>query len=325
MIRYTIILSIAALLMNLPGQAQQQPLYSQFTFNKLLFNPGSAGSENTTIIKATGYEQWVGFKGAPKYHTVSLDTRIFTESKKPRRDVKKRFKLIKPGSIGAGVVVFNEKYGPLSHTGISATYSYHVKLGENRQLSFGISPVLSNLGLNSSEVILPDDEFDDLLVGNKTRRWIMDFDFGIYLLGKDYFAGYSTHRLTSATLQWGGSLEDDFQLSRQHYLMGGYRYLLSPDILLEPATLIRLPEGGKPSMDISLQATIRRDYWCGLSFKTSRTLSVFGGLQVDRYLFGYSFDYNLSTVRKYSYGSHEIMLALQLGDTSKRFRWLNNY
>ena len=108
--------------------SQQQPLYSQFTFNKYLFNPAVAGSEQITVIKATGYEQWVGFKGAPKFHTLSFDTRVFLDTKKPRRNVRKKFKIIKPGSVGAGAMIFNEKHGPLSHTGVSATYSYHIKI-----------------------------------------------------------------------------------------------------------------------------------------------------------------------------------------------------
>lgn len=303
---------------------QSQPLYSQFTFNRYLFNPAAAGSDHTTMIKATGYEQWVGFKGAPKFHTLSFDSRIFTDSRKPRRNIKRRFKLIKPGSVGAGAIVFNEKYGPLSHTGVAATYSYHIDM-RDRQLSFGVSPVLSNLGLKSSDIILPDDEFDDLLVGDNTRRWIMDFNFGIYLMEKSYFAGYSIHHLTGSVLQWGGSIEDDYQLKRNHYLMGGYRYDISPELVFEPAAMLKIPEGGSAQFDLSLKTIYRKDYWFGLSYKTSRIMSVFGGLMVDRYYFCYAFDYNVSKVGTYSYGSHEILLGVRLGEMTKRYRWLNTY
>jgi type IX secretion system PorP/SprF family membrane protein len=304
--------------------AQQQPLYSQFTFNKYLFNPAVAGSEHTSVIKATGYEQWVGFKGAPKYHTLTFDGRVFTDTRKPRRNVRRKFKLSKPGTIGAGAYVFNEKSGPYRHTGLAGTYAYHIKLG-SEQLSFGLSPVLSNIGVKSSDLVLPDDEFDELLEGDKNNRWIIDFNFGAFFMAKDYFAGYSIHHLTSSALQWGGSQNKDYELKRLHYLMGGYRYAISSDLMLEPSMLIKIPEGSKVEMDITAQATIKRYYWCGLSYKTSKTLSIFGGLQYERYLFAYSFDYNLSKIRTYSYGSHEIMLAVQLGENTQRYRWLNTY
>lgn len=317
---------LIVLLLLLAGNSfcQQQPLYSQFTFNKYLFNPAVAGSEQITTIKLTGYEQWVGFEGAPKFHTISFDTRVFLDSKKPRRNVRKKFKIIKPGSVGTGVMIFNEKYGPLSHTGITATYSYHIKL-DKQQLSFGISPVLSNLGLNSSNLVLPDDDHDDLLYGDKTRRWIVDFNFGAFFLAKDYFAGYSIHHLTGSVLQWGGTSNGDYKLERHHYLMGGYKYKVSHDFMLEPSMLIIIPEGSKAQVDLVLQGTIKRFYWCGLSYKSTKTLSIFGGLNYDRYFFTYAFDYNLSKVSQYSYGSHEIMFAVQLGEVSKRYRWLNTY
>ncbi|MBA7682228.1 hypothetical protein ES703_90575 [subsurface metagenome] len=109
MIRHTIYLLLLFLIVPYKLFSQQQPLYSQFTFNKYLFNPAVAGSEQTTIIKATAYEQWVGFKGAPKFHTISFDTRIFEETRKPKRNVRKKFKIDKPGTIGTGVMIFNEK------------------------------------------------------------------------------------------------------------------------------------------------------------------------------------------------------------------------
>ncbi len=303
---------------------QQQPLYSQFTFNKYLFNPAVAGSEQITEIKATGYEQWAGFEGAPKFHTLSFDTRIFLDTKKPKRNVRKKFKIIKPGSVGTGVMIFNEKHGPMSHTGISATYSYHIKINK-QQLSFGLTPVLSNLGLKSSNLILPDEMPDDLLEGDKTRRWIMDFNFGVYFLAKEYYAGYSIHHITSSVLQWGGSSNGDYKLKRQHYLMGGYTYSISNDLALEPSLLLKIPEGNTPELDLVLQTTIKQNYWCGLSYKSTKTISIFGGLNYDRYFFTYAFDYNLGKIGRYSYGSHEIMLAVQLGEISKRYRWLNTY
>jgi len=304
--------------------AQQQPLYSQFAFNKFLFNPAVAGSDNTTVIKLSGFEQWVGYKGAPKFHTASFDTRVFQQNRKPTRNVRKKFKLFKPGSVGLGAQVFNEKFGTLSNTGLSLSYAYHLKL-DRQQLSFGISPVFSNLGLKSSDIVLSDDIPDPTVLGDNTRRWILDFNFGAYFMAKDYYAGYSIHHLTRSAIQWGGSADVDYNIGRQHYLMGGYRYSINRDYQLEPSMLIKIWEDRKSQFDLSVKLTIKENYWCGISYKTSNAMSVFGGLQVDRYYFCYAFDYNLSEVRKLNIGSHEILLAVQLGETTKRYRWLNTY
>jgi len=306
--------------------AQQQPLYSQFTFNKYLFNPAVAGSENISVVKMTAYEQWVGFKGAPKFHTVTFDTRIFQQNRRPRRNIRRKLKLFKPGTVGTGVQLFNEKYGTLTHTGMNATYAFHMKMG-SQQLSFGLSPVLSNLGLNSSEIVLSDEQADVLLLGDKTRRWILDFNFGAYLSAKDYYAGYSVHNVSKSSVQWGGSIEENYGIGRLHYFMGGYKYSYNRNLVFEPGMLIKLSEVNRSQnqLDISVKGIINQEYWGGLSYKTGNTLSLLGGLQLDRYFFAYAFDMTLSKIRKTNYGSHEILLAVQLGETTRRYRWLNVY
>jgi type IX secretion system PorP/SprF family membrane protein len=304
--------------------SQQQPLYSQFDNNRYLFNPAAAGAETVTTIHVNAYEQWVGFKGAPKYHTASIDSKIFNENRKPRREIRKKLKILLPENVGFGAQLFNEKYGPLSQSGLVGTYAYHLKM-QDKQLSFGLSTVLSNFGLKSSDVVLSDDDPDQLVEGNNSRRWIFDFDFGIYFSGINYFAGYSIHHISESGLQWGGSIDADYQLGRIHYIMGGYKYEISPDIALQPSTLLKLSEKQKSQLDINLKCIISRFYWAGLSYKTSKTASIFAGLQYDRYIFCYSFDYTLGRIRKYSYGSHEIHLAVRLGNDTSRYKWLNKY
>jgi type IX secretion system PorP/SprF family membrane protein len=304
--------------------AQQQPLYSQFVFNKYLFNPAVAGSEQVSTIHMNAYEQWAGFNGAPRFLNASIDSRVFGKDRKPRRSILKKYKLLKPENIGTGALIFNEKYGPLSQTGLAGTYAYHLKLGDN-QLSLGLSSVVSNLGLNKSDIQLSDDIPDVLLEGDNTRRWIIDFDFGTYFLGKSYFAGYSMHHISRSAIQWGGSINSDYRLNRLHYFMGGYSFEVSPKLKLQPSTLIKIGEKQKDQIDLNLLCNIAEYYWCGLSYKTSKTISIFGGLQYDRYFFCYSFDYILNPIRKFSYGSHEIHLAVQLGDQTSRYKWLNTF
>ena len=69
----------------------------------------------------------------------------------------------------------------------------------------------------------------------------------------------------------------------------------------------------------------RDDYWFGASVRTSGDLIFTAGVRVKMMYFGYAFDYSLSSIRKFSYGSHEIALAVKLGDNARRYRWLNRY
>jgi hypothetical protein len=50
-----------------------------------------------------------------------------------------------------------------------------------------------------------------------------------------------------------------------------------------------------------------------------------GGISVDKYHFGYAFDYTLKSIRKHTFGSHEFMFAVKFGDNARRYRWLKRF
>jgi len=49
------------------------------------------------------------------------------------------------------------------------------------------------------------------------------------------------------------------------------------------------------------------------------------GAKFSRIYLSYAFDYTLSSIQRYSLGSHEINIALKLGDNARRYRWLIRY
>jgi len=324
MLKYFLSIVLLFFAVNTIVIAQQQPLYSQFSNNKYLFNPAVAGADIVTTVHVNAYEQWIGFKGAPKFHLASIDSKIFSKDHRPRRNIRKKFNLRKPQNVGLGAQLFTEKHGPLSHTGMVATYAYHMRLQDSR-LSFGFSSVISNYGLKSSDIIHSDEVPDRLTEGDNTRRWITDFDFGVYLFGANYFSGYSVHHISESMLQWGGSADADYKIGRVHYLMGGYTFDISSSSFVQPTALIKIMEKQKSQFDINLKYQFLKDYWSGLAYKTSKNLSVFAGFQYDRYVLCYSFDYNLTPIRKYSYGSHEFHVAVRLGADVRQYKWLNRY
>lgn len=306
---------------------QQQAVYSQFTLNKYLYNPAAAGSDNISSIKLVSHEEWVGFPGSPKYNTATFDGRIFKDDHRPIIRIRKKEKkpLIKPGSVGIGFQLFNENTGPLGLTGLNATYAYHESLGTSTLLSFGLSLVFVQYKFNSKEAILSDNQYDNIVDGGNTTRYITDFNFGSLLTGKNYFAGYSLTQLLQSSIQFTNDPGGKYRIKRTQYLMGGYSYSINEDYILEPAMLIKWPEALKTQLDIDLKLTIKKDYWCGLIYRTGSSISIFGGMKYDRYFFSYAFSYALNDMRLYSYGSHEITMGVQLGSSAERYRWLNSY
>ena len=46
---------------------------------------------------------------------------------------------------------------------------------------------------------------------------------------------------------------------------------------------------------------------------------------MQRFYAGYSFDYGFNQLSYRSYGSHEIVMDCKLGDSVRRYRWLERY
>ena len=69
----------------------------------------------------------------------------------------------------------------------------------------------------------------------------------------------------------------------------------------------------------------KTDYWAGFSYRTNGAFSTMFGVKADKFYIGYAIDFALSSIRKYSFGSHEVLLSVKFGSNDRRFRWLNRY
>jgi type IX secretion system PorP/SprF family membrane protein len=306
--------------------AQQLPEYSQYTFNKFLLNPACAGSDGYTTISLVAREQWVGFKGTPKTHAVTIDSRLLRNSFISKNVSVKRKKRLssRSGRVGWAAHVFNDHFGELDRTGLEGTYAYHIAIDEG-QLSFGLSGVFYQFKLNKDKINLGDDYPDDLLDGMKGTIYIPDANFGAYYTSANFYGGVSVMQIFQSSVHFGDSNGSKYRLKRNYNLMAGYYYNINKSIAIEPSVLVKIPTSSKAQLDINAKVYYKNNYWGGLSFRTRNALIVYFGARFDRYFVGYAFDYNFSPLGRQTYGSHEFMAAIKFGDTARRYRWLNTY
>ncbi len=318
------ILTLVCLATSLKGQ--QLPLYSQYSMNRFLLNPAVAGTEGFTTVSLTAREQWIGFKGTPKTHSITIDSKLLPDSyiSKAISIRKKKRKSSRAGKVGIGGHIYNDHNGPIDRTGIEGTYAYHLDL-EKTLISFGLSVNFFQMRLNTDKLILADDLPDEVIDGGKHTLFIPDASIGIYALSQDYYAGISTINVLQSLVQFGKNRTGDYHLNRQYNLMGGYKYLLNDDLLFEPSFLLKIPQTMRAQLDIQMKVHIKQDYWAGLTFRTGSAFCIFGGAKVDRYFIGYAFDYNFNSLMKHTFGSHEIMAAVKFGESARRYKWLNTY
>lgn len=306
--------------------AQQLPIYSQYTFNKFLLNPAIAGSDGYTTISVVAREQWVGFKGTPKTHAVTMDSRLLRNSFISKNASVRRKKKMssRSGRVGWAAHVFNDHNGPLDRTGVEGTYSYHIAVDEG-QLSFGLSGLFYQFRLNKEKVDLGDNNTDPLLDGMRGTLYIPDANFGVYYASEGLYGGASVMQIFQSSIHFGDNSGSTYRLKRNYNILGGYYYEFSKSLAFEPSFLLKIPTASRPQIDINAKVYYKTNYWAGLSYRTKDAAVIYFGARFDKYFVGYGFDYNFSPIGKQTYGSHEFMAAVKFGDTARRYRWLNTY
>ena len=305
--------------------AQQMPLYSQYVMNAYMINPAITGSDGYTSFNITGRQQWLGFKDAPANYSVSGQTRLLKRSYVIKRSniSKSSLKPSTKGRVGLGGFIYDDRNGAVERTGLQGSYAYHIFIRET-QFSFGISAGIFQFRIHEHELSFMD-EGDPIAGSLKKVIYVPDANLGFNIMSPRYYAGISVNQVFQSYLKLGNQALEEYKMERHYYIVGGYKFDLKSDYHIEPSVLLKTTEKLAFQADIGAQLYYLNDYWAGASIRTNGDLIMTAGVRIKQLYIGYAFDYSLSRIRKFSYGSHEIVLAVKLGDNARRYRWLNRY
>jgi len=213
----------------------------------------------------------------------------------------------------------------VQRTGFQMTYSYHMWLQNSTQLSMGLSLTGYHYKIDEKEINFEDP--NEPWLNNDLRRgmFIPDASFGLYLLNAKYSVGFSADQLFEASARIGDNTFTNFKLDRHYYLFGSYFFGLNSSVELEPSLLFVMSEQLKPQVDLGLTYIYNQGFWAGISYRTSGAIIANLGVKYQNLFLGYAFDFTLQEIQRITYGTHEITLAVKLGDNARRYRWLDRY
>ena len=307
--------------------AQQLPIFSQYILNGFVVNPALAGHDGYTSFNTTARQQWLGFKEAPQTYSASWQSRLLQRSYKIiNNPVRKSNMLLHStkGRVGLGAYVINDVNAKVARTGISFTYAYHIIMN-NQQLSFGLAAKVFQYRIYKESLSF-GEAGDPVLNGDfNTVAYSPDADFGVLFHGFDYFVGLSVNNMLQTSVLIGTNELPDFKTFRHYWIMGGYRFALTEEFDIEPSTLLRTTENWNPLGDFTLKLYFSDLYWGGISYRTNKSIIAMVGVRVEGLYFGYAFDWALSEIGHFNYGSHEVTLSVKLGSSARRYKWLNRY
>ncbi|MCD4770227.1 MAG: type IX secretion system membrane protein PorP/SprF [Bacteroidales bacterium] len=305
------ILPIIIIVSLLPSAAgQSDPVSSQFMFNQMLYNPGSAGSSGMTCATAMTRQQWVGFEGAPSSTIFHVNT------------------VIRPFGIrsGLGFSIISDQTGFDNDNSLSLTYAWITDLGPGK-LGAGINVGLLNKAIDPSWNIPAGDMFvppegDPLIPVTKESFIAFDMGFGLYYSTPDYFAGVSVTHLNEPKIKYSKGTP---YVARQYYAMAGYTLRLSnPSFELIPSALL-FSDGSMVQLTLNTMVRYNKKVWGGVSYRAGDALTGIFGIELYNGIrIGYAYDFPMSDIRKSTSGSHEFLVNycfdLSLGRSSMRYK-----
>jgi len=318
------------LLLSLTGtwaSGQQLPIYSQYLYNKFLINPAVAGSDGYTSLSLTAREQWVGYDGAPRTFSFSMQTRLLKKGYQLKSTIrnKQAFRPKTDGKVGLGGYIFSDRNGLIQRTGFQLTYAYHMWVQNGTQLSLGLA--FTGYQYKIDEKAINFEDPNEPWLTNDLRRgmFVPDVTFGMYLLNAKYSLGFSAEQLFEASAKIGNKAYKNFRIERQYYLFGSYDFSYGSSSIFQPSFLLSMSEQLKPLADVGVTYIYHQEFWTGLAFRTSGALIANVGVKYQNMFIGYAFDFTLQKIQRITYGTHEITFALKFGDNTRKYRWLDRY
>ncbi len=267
----------------------QQSLYFN---NPLPINPGAAGKDDALNFSLSHRAMWRGVDGAPKTQHLSINSPLKNEQ------------------FSVGFQFINDQLGITKRTGVYATGAYRIKLSKGLRLSFGLTGGIQSLSNRWSEIVTTVQGDQAFALADQTY-WLPQIGSGIYLDGKNVFAGLSVPRMLTETYEGGGKYKAIHKMNNYStHLLGGYRFMLKNQWHISTSALLKYHASSAVQTDLTCMIGKKNIGEAGLTYRFNQSIVALAQIRVNEQLkIGYAYDYLLGGLSHYEKGSHEFMLA----------------
>ncbi len=296
-------------------KAQQDPMFTKYVFNSLIFNPAYAGYKGHISTTALYRQQWAGFDGSPVTQSITAHSPLRNER------------------ANVGMSLGNDQAGATGTTTLNLSYAYRVPIGENFKLSGGLQAGVGNWRGNWRKLTLEDQ--NDFAFQNNLNRWLPNFGAGLYLSSSLFYAGIGCPSILEYNLRKADTAKDPiFAKNYRHYYttagaaipLAGESLVFRPSILLKSTAWFsqfrsdaRYQNIGSPTeIDIDLSVFFLEKFWLGAALRSALVLrnssydsaDLWFSWYLDNGLrLGAAYDFPISSIRQSTAGSFELLVG----------------
>ncbi|HRF99519.1 MAG: type IX secretion system membrane protein PorP/SprF [Bacteroidia bacterium] len=277
--------------------AQQDPQFTQFMHNKLIYNPGYAGTSEAICANVLYRQQWVNFPGAPKTGLLSFDMPIGAL----------------PLAVGVNVMSDQIGFAKTTFARVAVAWNYRPGGGPG-VLGIGIDGGILQQSFNGTW-ITPDSGPDASIPGYtyslstnpNLNKLTYDLGFGAYYtIANKMYVGISSTHLAAQDIKVSSDVK--YALARHYYIVGGYTFDLTPEHAIQPNIKVK-SDAASTQLDVNLTYIWNKTLSVGVSYRMQDAIAPMIGYRFlkDKSLrVGYSYDLTTSKIKGYSSGTHEI-------------------
>ncbi|MEI7724556.1 MAG: type IX secretion system membrane protein PorP/SprF [Bacteroidota bacterium] len=275
---------------------QQDPLFTQYAYNKLAFNPAYAGSGGRFTLDLIARVQWVGFSGAPR--TISFNAH--TPLRNPR--------------IGIGFHAYRDELGPSVDYGAMAAFAWRI-LFRKTTLCFGVQAGFKYMDINWG-LLNPKDQNDFMLASQVTNKAVPDVDFGMYYYGNRFYVGLSAKHLLQNEILIASSGPNDktsfTKLRRNYYGIAGGAVPLSSTVDFIPSFLVKYIQDEPLQADFNVSFLFNNVLTLCAAYRTEKAMAMMVHINLGKgFSIGYSYDIWFNSLKSYNSGSHEVRIGYE--------------
>lgn len=281
------------------AEAQQLQSSSLYEVQAVIHDPSMAGvieQENSNALIGADYRsQWSNISGAPQTVTV------FGSFNLPKQ------------KIGVGTVLYNDKTGPTSRSGVVLNLAKHIEFNDGGIFSLGLETRFLQYRIDRGA--LTDILGADPAIGSADSRVRYDAGFGMSYTNKHFQVGASAAQLVQSKLGFeksNASADEQAMLYRHYYFHGKYTWNVDGSTRIIPNVLVIY----LPNAPVELQGGARIEFkkllWWGVGYRMRQGVMLSAGLHLKHNVsFSYAYDAYRTPISSYDAGhsAHEAMLS----------------
>lgn len=300
-VKYILSLGIGMAVSATEMQAQQLPIFNEFSENMYVLNPAMTGRDNITAISASYRHQWTGMPEAPR--TISLGVRTYA----PKLN------------MGFGGYAWRDQSGPTTFTGGGFSYAYHIKLGSEdgnnkNRLAIGLNVSVMQYQLKGEELTF-NTPGDPLQMSVNRSRILPDAGAGICYYNNWLYVGFSVPQMLSMKVRFEGTgAISNIQRVPHFYLMSGVKIPLGgkkEDLhFLSPTIWLKYAHSSPISANLGFRYFWKKTLGVGVGYATDGTVLADVNVNIkNMFRIGYAFSSPVNRIARHLGTIHEMQLS----------------